>query len=463
MTTRPCKLIVSRCTEVESGGRMIDTILTNTVLPSISREFLTRTMAGVPLNGVRLAVTNGDFDYQFEGDASADVEADLQVGLAGLKARLHERPARRGGRLQPARCATWAAGPKPRSWGPDMELPDALREVVTVDEAMSIAIQCQKHGHLAAADDIYCAILEQVPGHADALHYAGVIAHQQGRNDDAIALIEKSLALVPNQADWHSNLGIVLKARARLDEAVAAFRRAIALDPGHVNAYNNLGVLLRAQGHAAESEAAYRTAIALDPEHQDVHQNLGILLYGQRRMAEAVACFCRVITLDPKHAQALRLLAMAHCVIGEFDKAVEICERWLREEPDEPVGAPHAGRLLGAGRAAAGLRRVHRDRVRRLCRELRRQAGAADVPRAQAGCHDARGVGNRGGEDARRARCRLRHRSVWSAPHGVRGAAGWRRPVGAHARPGARARCVRRAGQRRADRVPAVLHRRRST
>jgi type VI secretion system protein VasG len=59
------KLIVSRCTEVESGGRMIDAILTNTVLPAISREFLTRTMAGVALNGVRLAVADGDFDYQF--------------------------------------------------------------------------------------------------------------------------------------------------------------------------------------------------------------------------------------------------------------------------------------------------------------------------------------------------------------------------------------------------------------
>jgi type VI secretion system protein VasG len=60
------KLIVSRCTEVESGGRMIDAILTNTVLPAISREFLTRTMAGGVLNGVRLAVADGDFSYQFD-------------------------------------------------------------------------------------------------------------------------------------------------------------------------------------------------------------------------------------------------------------------------------------------------------------------------------------------------------------------------------------------------------------
>jgi type VI secretion system protein VasG len=60
------KLIVSRCTEVESGGRMIDAILTNTVLPAISREFLTRTMAGAALNGVRLAVADGDFAYRFD-------------------------------------------------------------------------------------------------------------------------------------------------------------------------------------------------------------------------------------------------------------------------------------------------------------------------------------------------------------------------------------------------------------
>jgi type VI secretion system protein VasG len=60
------KLIVSRCTEVESGGRMIDAILTNTVLPAISREFLVRTMAGTPIGAVRLAVAEGDFAYRFD-------------------------------------------------------------------------------------------------------------------------------------------------------------------------------------------------------------------------------------------------------------------------------------------------------------------------------------------------------------------------------------------------------------
>jgi type VI secretion system protein VasG len=60
------QLIVSRCVEVESGGRMIDAILTNTVLPAVSREFLTRMLAGAPLQRISLGVANGDFTYGFE-------------------------------------------------------------------------------------------------------------------------------------------------------------------------------------------------------------------------------------------------------------------------------------------------------------------------------------------------------------------------------------------------------------
>ncbi|HRX70422.1 MAG: type VI secretion system ATPase TssH [Candidatus Competibacteraceae bacterium] len=60
------KLIVSRCTELESGGRMVDAILTNTVLPAISEEFLKRIMAGQPVARVQVRVQDGEFAYAFE-------------------------------------------------------------------------------------------------------------------------------------------------------------------------------------------------------------------------------------------------------------------------------------------------------------------------------------------------------------------------------------------------------------
>ena len=63
-------LVVSRCTESESGGRMIDAILTNTMLPDISREFLTRMMDGVDIVSVNVGVEAGTFSYDF-GQAAA--------------------------------------------------------------------------------------------------------------------------------------------------------------------------------------------------------------------------------------------------------------------------------------------------------------------------------------------------------------------------------------------------------
>ena len=60
------QLVVSRCTEAESGGRVIDSILTNTVLPRVSLEYLNRLAAGQALKAIKLKVENGDFAYGFE-------------------------------------------------------------------------------------------------------------------------------------------------------------------------------------------------------------------------------------------------------------------------------------------------------------------------------------------------------------------------------------------------------------
>ena len=45
---------------------MIVMILTHILLLVVNREFLARTLTGSAVNGVPLAVANGDFDYQLE-------------------------------------------------------------------------------------------------------------------------------------------------------------------------------------------------------------------------------------------------------------------------------------------------------------------------------------------------------------------------------------------------------------
>jgi type VI secretion system protein VasG len=51
--------IANRCKEVESGARNVDHILTRTLLPEMSGEFLSRMAAGAPIGGVHVAVGDG--------------------------------------------------------------------------------------------------------------------------------------------------------------------------------------------------------------------------------------------------------------------------------------------------------------------------------------------------------------------------------------------------------------------
>ncbi|SSW62167.1 type VI secretion system ATPase TssH [Achromobacter agilis] len=58
-------LVVARCAEVESGARMVDAILTNTVLPKIGRELLGASMQDRRLSRVSLSAAGGEFRYDY--------------------------------------------------------------------------------------------------------------------------------------------------------------------------------------------------------------------------------------------------------------------------------------------------------------------------------------------------------------------------------------------------------------
>ncbi|SEM21342.1 type VI secretion system protein VasG [Variovorax sp. YR750] len=59
------ELVARRCTAIESGGRMIDAILTHTILPRLSEEVIGATVSARKLSGVQLSAAGDDFRYEF--------------------------------------------------------------------------------------------------------------------------------------------------------------------------------------------------------------------------------------------------------------------------------------------------------------------------------------------------------------------------------------------------------------
>lgn len=241
-----------------------------------------------------------------------------------------------------------------------MDAPPEKR--LTVPEAMAFALDCLKNGDFDEGQEVCRKILAVAPDYAPALHYAGVLAHENGRTEDGLALIERSLELAPDEPDWHSNLGVARQALGDLEGAIEAYRRAIALAPNHARAHGNLGVLLKVQGNLADAEAEYRRAIELDDKYADAYHNLAVVLGATGRASEAVTCYSRALTLKPQYPETRRALALAYCNIGRRDLAVQLCEQWVKDDPDSPVAkhtlAACSGRDVPARAADEYVRRV---------------------------------------------------------------------------------------------------------
>jgi type VI secretion system protein VasG len=60
------KLIAQRCTELDRGARLVDSIVTNQLLPEIGREFLHRLANALPIRRVHILAKDGGFAFAFD-------------------------------------------------------------------------------------------------------------------------------------------------------------------------------------------------------------------------------------------------------------------------------------------------------------------------------------------------------------------------------------------------------------
>ncbi|ALG75516.1 hypothetical protein VY88_28315 [Azospirillum thiophilum] len=267
--------------------------------------------------------------------------------------------------------------------------------MVTIQEALTAAVQHHQSGRLAVAARVYRRILEITPDQTDALHLLGLVARRTGQLHAALRLLARSLRISPDMAEPRLNLGNILRDHGH-GTASTAYRSAIALRPDLTAAYENLGGLYRAQGRSAEAEhayrlavrtdpmaaeghnglanvlqeredlngavAAYRRGLAVDPTHIAACNNMGIALRGLDRQGVAMACHRHAVTLDPYFAAGHTSLGLALQEQGHLEAAARAHARAVAVDPGFAGGhANHGNARLNQNRvdeAIAGFRRA---------------------------------------------------------------------------------------------------------
>jgi predicted TPR repeat methyltransferase len=212
------------------------------------------------------------------------------------------------------------------------------------------AMAFHRAGMLAEAAPFYNQVLDRQPDHREALHFLGVLSHQQGNNEAAVALMRRALALGDDDPALHGNLGIALKGCGELDAAIAAYRRAIALAPGYPEAHNNLGIALFHHGQIDDAVAHYRVALGARPTYAEAHFNLAAALRRQGALAEALAAYQAAIDCRSRYADALHGLAGLQLQLRRLDEAAATYRRYLAERPDDLAAIKSLGEALMAQR-----------------------------------------------------------------------------------------------------------------
>jgi tetratricopeptide (TPR) repeat protein len=267
-------------------------------------------------------------------------------------------------------------------------------------QRISEALAAHRAGDHERTSGICRDFLRLAPDHPEALHLLATSLSLTGQHGEAIAAMERAVAVRPQAPGCWSDLGLVRARAGQLDAAIEAYQRSLALAPGHPPTLAKLGRALDALGHhqqaiealnqaslaipadpdirnalgaalarAGALDAARRElerALQLDPAFGEARQNLANLLRtagdeAVRTLAwsQAVDCYRALTALQPDHADTHYRLALALSATNQIGEACACYQRALALAPGHEEAANNLAHLhLALGQGEDAVRRL---------------------------------------------------------------------------------------------------------
>jgi tetratricopeptide (TPR) repeat protein len=145
-------------------------------------------------------------------------------------------------------------------------------------------------------------VVEAYPLETEAYARLARLLYSEERPQEAIAVIQRGLAIDPDDGDLYNVLGICFLGLRRYDEAVAAHRRYAELDPHDPNSHDSLGMSFQQSGSYENAVAEYDAALSIDPEFEPSIIHLGDVYAQQGRYRDSILEYQRYISITSSDA-----------------------------------------------------------------------------------------------------------------------------------------------------------------
>jgi tetratricopeptide (TPR) repeat protein len=256
----------------------------------------------------------------------------------------------------------------------------AILEVVPrhADTTRVLAAALRLSGQPQAALETVAPLAQALPNLPLAQLELGLALEQLGRTAEAVRAFDRASALEPRLSEaWRGlseNLDLLgdtvgaeralarqLRASTRdpalieaataladnrLGEAERILRERLKADSADVAAIRMLAETGARLGRYADAENLLTRCLELAPNFAAARHNLATMLYRQNKNAEALGQIEALTAKDARHPGYANLHAAILARLGEYDRAIAVCERMLADYPNQPKGWMSYGHAL---------------------------------------------------------------------------------------------------------------------
>jgi len=247
-------------------------------------------------------------------------------------------------------------GPRKTDFGPE----DSVAALLPYHNRAADAMRLYKAGKASEAINALREVLTTRKNIRAAYLNLSRIYKEQGRTDDALAVIRLGLEAMPENYDIYFQQIGELSEAGRYDEALQAFEAKgfpqVEFDPV---IWNYAGLAFWKTGNVEQALVCFERSLAIDRTFALTYHNLGTVHFDVFRKTKrpesyeaALAAFEKAVALDPGYGVAHFSLGVARFQRGQFARAVESLEKALALDP----GLDEAHYFLGSASLEMGDR-----------------------------------------------------------------------------------------------------------
>jgi predicted O-linked N-acetylglucosamine transferase (SPINDLY family) len=202
-----------------------------------------------------------------------------------------------------------------------------------------LSAKVQGDGHLKAgrntdAERCYLQVAESDAEYPSALVNLGFVLREQGRTEEARAVLERAVHIAAEDADSHYLLASILETTGPRDAEISHLQKAIALRPDFELARRQLIAAFVKSGRSAEATTLCDDSLAILPDSAELHFFRGNQYLHAEDKASAIESYKRTLALNPGLLDAQQTLSRLLLETGQFEEAEASYRREIELTPE---------------------------------------------------------------------------------------------------------------------------------